>query len=134
MILFDINSAKLEAQRGKLMASYAEAFVETVRNCLFVLDSKLRVQKATRFFYDAFGLLPKEAEGLVIYEVGNGQWNIPALRALLEETLPQNPKVSDFEIDHEFPRIGRKKIVLNARRIEGPDQEDRLILISVGDI
>ena len=133
MILFDINSSKRENDQSKRMISYAQAFVETVRNSAFVLDSKLKLEKATSFFYEKFQLTPGETEGLSIYEIGDGQWNIPAVRTLLEEILPQNSKVEDFEIDHEFHRVGRKRIFLNARRLEGQDSEDSVILISVGD-
>jgi len=133
MILFDINSSKRENDRSKRMISYAEAFVETVRNSVLVLDSTLKVEKATSFFYEKFQLTPGETEGLSIYEIGDGQWNIPAVRTLLEEILPQNSKVQDFAIDHEFHRVGRKRIFLNVRRLEGQDPEDSLILISVGD-
>jgi hypothetical protein len=98
-----------------------------------VLDSRLKGDKATSFLYKTFQLIPRETEGLSIYEIGDGQWNIPAMRTLLEEVLPQNPKVQDFEIDHEFQRIGRKRIVLNVRRFEGQNPEDSLILISIGD-
>jgi two-component system CheB/CheR fusion protein len=133
MILFDINSSKRENDQSKRMISYAEAFVETVRNSVFVLDSKLKVEKATSFFYEKFQLTPGETEGLSIYEIGDGQWNIPAVRTLLEEILPQNSKVQDFAIDHEFHRVGRKRILLNVRRLEGQDPEDSLILISVSD-
>jgi hypothetical protein len=98
-----------------------------------VLDSKLKVEKATSFFYEKFQLTPGETEGLSIYEIGDGQWNIPAVRTLLEEILPQNSKVQDFAIDHEFHRVGRKRILLNVRRLEGQDPEDSLILISVSD-
>jgi two-component system, chemotaxis family, CheB/CheR fusion protein len=134
MILFDVNSAKLETERSKAMISYAEAFVETVRNSVLVLDSMLKVDKATSFFYETFQLSPRETEGFSIYEIGNGQWNIPAMRTLLEEVLPQKSKVEGFEIEHEFQRIGQKKIVLNVRRFEGQNPEDSLILISIGDI
>jgi two-component system CheB/CheR fusion protein len=133
MILFDINSTKLENRRSEVMISYAQALVETVRNCVLVLDSMLKVQKATSWFYQAFQLSPMETEGLSIFEIGDGQWNIPAMRTLFEEMLPQNPKIPDFEIDHDFQRIGRRKIVLNARRFEGQNPEDSLILISIGD-
>src|SRR5258707_5388286 len=102
MNLFRINSSKRENDQSKRMISYAEAFVETVRNSVLVLDSKLKVEKATSFFYEKFQLTPGETEGLSIYEIGDGQWNIPAVRTLLEEILPQNSKVQDFEIDHEF--------------------------------
>jgi two-component system CheB/CheR fusion protein len=133
MILFDINSSKRENDRSKRMISYAEAFVETVRNSVLVLDSEFKVEKATSFFYEKFQLTPGETEGLSIYEIGDGQWNIPAVRTLLEEKLLQNSKIRDFEIDHEFQRVGRKRIFLNVRRLEGEDPEDNLILISVGD-
>jgi two-component system CheB/CheR fusion protein len=133
MILFDINAAKLETNRGKLMIEYAESLVETVRDCVLVLDGQLRVQKATPFFYSTFQLAPQETEGILIYEVGHGQWNIPALRTLLEEQLQQSSKVYDFEIEHDFPRIGRKKITLNARRLNNQADDTSLILISIGD-
>jgi two-component system CheB/CheR fusion protein len=133
MILFDINASKRENDHSKRMISYAEAFVETVRNSVFVLDSQLKVEKATSFFYEQFQLTPGETEGLSIYEIGDGQWNFPAVRTLLEEILLQNSKVEDFEIDHEFHRVGRKRIFLNVRRLEGEDPEDSLILISVGE-
>ena len=132
MILFDINASKLATERGKMMTSYAEAFVETVRNCVIVLDGKLRVEKAAPFFYQEFQLTPNEAEGVLIYEIADGQWNIPALRTMLEQRLRQTIKVNDFEIEHDFPRVGRKKLLLNARRFETPDPEGSLILISIG--
>ncbi|MBV9275962.1 MAG: PAS domain-containing protein [Verrucomicrobia bacterium] len=133
MILFDINSTKLAAERSQRMMSYAEAFVETVRNCVLVLDSSLRVEKATPFFYRRFQLQPKESEGTLIFQLDNGAWDIPALRRMLEKTLPQNPKVTDYEIEHEFPRIGRKRLSVNARRIDGVEPSDGLIIISFGD-
>jgi two-component system, chemotaxis family, CheB/CheR fusion protein len=133
LILFDINSSKRENDRSKQMISYAEAFVETVRNSVLVLDRKFKVEKATSFFYEQFRLTPAETEGLSIYEIGAGQWNIPGIRTLLGEILPQNSEVKDFEIDHEFHRVGRKRIFLNVRCLEGQDRQDSLILISIGD-
>jgi two-component system, chemotaxis family, CheB/CheR fusion protein len=133
MILFDINSTKLEAERSKMMFSYAEAFVETVRHCVIVLDSELRVEKASPFFYETFGLTPKETEGFIVYEAGSGQWNIPALRSLLEEMLPGNSNIREIEIDHEFVRIGRRKMLLNVRRFDAQKSENSLILISIGE-
>ena len=80
MILFDIHAAKLDAEHSKLMAGYAEAFIATARSSVVVLDSHLRVEKATPYFYDTFRLLPKETEGFSIFDVGNGQWNFPQFR------------------------------------------------------
>jgi two-component system CheB/CheR fusion protein len=132
MILFDINAAKLETERSKMLTSYSEALVETLRYCVVILDQKLRVEKATPFFYQQFQLTPKETEGVLIYEVGDGQWNIPALQTLLEQRLVQNPKIQDYEIEHDFARVGRKKLLVNARRFD-PVNGDALILISIGE-
>jgi two-component system CheB/CheR fusion protein len=134
MILFDINSSKRENDRGKRMIGYAEAFVDTVRNSVLLLDHEFKVERATSFFYNQFLLTPEETEGLSVYEIGGGQWNIPAMRTLLQEMLPQNSQVKDFVIDHEFQRVGRKRIFLNMRSLEGQNLQDSLILISVNEI
>jgi two-component system, chemotaxis family, CheB/CheR fusion protein len=131
MILFDINVAKLEAERSKTMANYAEGLIVTVRSPVVVLDSKLRVETATAHFYDAFRLLPKETEGRSIFDIGNGQWNFPEFRALLEETLPHQARVADFVFEHQFPRLGRKKITLNLRQVEPGNDANGLTIISI---
>ncbi|MBV8100788.1 MAG: PAS domain-containing protein [Verrucomicrobia bacterium] len=134
MILFDVNSAKLEAERSKTMANYAEAFLETVRSSLVVLDSNLRIKRATTHFHDAFRLLPKETEGVSIFEVGHRQWDFPEFHALLEERLPQQSRVTDFECEHQFPRIGKKRIRLNVRQVEATDAENRLTIVSIEEV
>ena len=131
MILFDINSAKLEAERSKMMADYGEGFIGTVRSSVVVLDGKLRVTIATAHFYDTFRLLPKETEGFSIFDIGDGQWNFPEFRALLEETLPRQSRAADFEFEHQFPRLGRKKITLNLRQVETGNPENALTIISI---
>jgi two-component system, chemotaxis family, CheB/CheR fusion protein len=134
MILFDINEAKLEAERSKLIANYAEAFIGTARSSIVVLDGNLKVQTATAHFYDTFRLLPKDAEGLSILDIGNGQWNFPEFRALLEERIPHQSRVTDFEFEHQFPRLGRKKIRLNLRQVEASNPENALTIISIEEI
>jgi two-component system CheB/CheR fusion protein len=134
MILFDINAAKLEAERRKMMANYAEAFIGTIRGSVAVLDRNLRVQTATSHFYETFRLLPKETEGFSIFEVGNGQWNFPEFRALLEERLPRQPKVTDFECKHQFPGLGRKKIRVNVRQLEAAIPGNPLTIISIEEV
>ncbi|MBV8214231.1 MAG: PAS domain-containing protein [Verrucomicrobia bacterium] len=134
MILFDINDAKLEAERSKLMTSYAEAFVGTARSSIIILDGNLKVKTATPYFYDAFELLPKDTEGFSIFDIGQGQWNIPEFRALLEEKLPHQSRVTGFEFEHQFPRLGRKKIRLNSRRVEASNPEDALTIISIEEV
>jgi hypothetical protein len=75
------------------------------------------VQSANRSFYRTFRVLPQETEGQLLYDLGNGQWDIPRLRTLLEEILPQEPSFDDYEVEHDFPDIGRKVMLLNARRL-----------------
>src|SRR3954462_8128719 len=93
---------------------YAESIVDTVREPLLVLDSKLCVRSASRAFYETFMASKEETEGQFIYDLGNGQWNIPALRMLLEELLPLQKSMKDFEVEHEFPALGLRVMLLNA--------------------
>jgi PAS domain S-box-containing protein len=108
----------------------AEKIVDTVREPLLVLHQDLRVQSANRAFYDAFEVEPAATEGSLIYELGNGQWDIPDLRRLLSEVLPGNEFFEDFEVEHDFPTVGRRVMLLNARRVD----HLQLILLAIEDI
>src|SRR5919205_3401406 len=88
--------------------AFAESIIDTMRDPLLVLDGGLRVVSASREFYRAFGVTREETEGRLVYELGNHQWDIPRLRTLLEEILPQNTTFRDFEVVHTFEHIGRK--------------------------
>jgi PAS domain-containing protein len=113
---------------------YAEGIVDTVREPLVVLDTDFRVVKANRSFYRTFRVAPEETLGIRFYDLGNRQWDIPRLHGLLEKTLAEKTEVSDFEVDHVFPEIGHKLMVLNARRITGKEgEEQKLILMSIED-
>ena len=113
---------------------YAQSIIETVREPLMVLDSRLRVISANQSFYRTFQADAGETAGKFIYDLGNRQWDIPALRRLLEEILPRNRSFEDFEMEHDFPSIGRKVMHLNARKIAREDGESDLILLAIGDI
>ena len=113
---------------------YAEGIIRTVREPLVVLNSNLRVVSANPSFYRTFEVTPQEIEGQLLYDLGNRQWDIPALRQLLEEILPKNTQVEDFLMEHEFPRIGRKRMLLNARRIEQEEGHKQMILLAIEDI
>jgi two-component system, chemotaxis family, CheB/CheR fusion protein len=108
----------------------AEQIVETVREPLLVLTPDFRVQSANPAFYQLFQVRPAETEGQRIYQLGNGQWDIPALHTLLEEILPQNTVFNDYEVTHDFERIGRRTILLNARRLDNV----QFILLAMEDI
>ncbi len=94
---------------------YIKAIVDVVREPILILNKDLRVLAANESFYRTFQVEAKDTEQKVVYELGNGQWNIPALRKLLEEILPQNTFFKGFEVIHAFPFIGNKVMILNAR-------------------
>lgn len=95
----------------------ADAIVESIRQPLLVLDHDLQVQSANQAFYAHFQVSPEETEGHLIYDLGNGQWDIPRLRELLENVLHENDAFDDYEVEHDFPVLGRRIMILNARRI-----------------
>ena len=113
---------------------YAEAVVDTVREPLVVLNGDLRVHSANRSFYQVFKVKPEETLGEFIYDLGNRQWDISKLRELLEEILPQNTRFHGFEVEHDFESIGKKVMLLNARRIKRRSEGTELILLAMEDI
>ena len=120
----------------KTAQEYAEAIVETARSPLVVLSEKLRVERANVAFYQFFQTAPPETEGRLLTELGNGQWDIPRLRTLLEQIQPTNRAFHDFEVDQFFPKIGRKTLLLNARRLllERQLVNEHRILLAMEDV
>jgi two-component system, chemotaxis family, CheB/CheR fusion protein len=114
--------------------AYAESIIDTVRDPLLVLDADLRVRSASRSFYEDFGVKPEETEGRLVYELGNSQWDIPELRTLLEAILPENDSFRDFEVTHDFEGIGRRRMLLNARKVRRPGNHSELILLAIEDV
>ena len=112
---------------------YTEGIVSTIRDPLIILDKNLRVKRATGGFYKKFNVNATETEGRHIYDLGNGQWDIPALRELLEDVLPSKKEMTDFEVNHVFPAIGKKTLCLNARQIDNINGE-QLILLAIEDL
>ncbi len=115
----------------KAARALAEAIVDTVREALVVLDANLKVVGASRSFYRRFQVTSGDTMGRRIYELGNGQWDIPALRELLETILPRDQSFDGFVVEQEFPVIGRCKMVLNARRVVGNPSQAPLILLAM---
>jgi len=112
----------------------AREIVETVPSALLILDRDLNITSANRAFYQTFRTSPAETEGCHIYELGNRQWDIPAMRTLLESAIPQQRSVEKFELDHVFPSIGRRKMLVNARKILHPGDHDGIILLAIEDV
>ncbi len=107
-----------------------ESVVQTMREPLLVLDGKMEIYMANDSFYGTFQTTPKETIGKLIFDLGNRQWNIPALRKLLGEILPSDATITDFQVAHDFPSIGVKKFILNARRLKRAKDQPGLILLA----
>jgi signal transduction histidine kinase len=114
--------------------SYAQSVVDTLREPLLVLDARQRVVSANRCFYQTFQVSREETEGCLIYDLGGHQWAIPRLRELLETIVPANSHFEDFEVEHAFPRIGRKTMLVNACRLERRSGEPWLIVLVIEDV
>lgn len=113
---------------------FSDAIIATVREPLLVLDKELRIITANRSFYRTFQVKPAETEKRLIYDLGNRQWDIPGLRDLLENILPMNNVFEDFEVEHDFKSIGRKTMLLNARKIYREMNHVEMILLAIEDI
>jgi two-component sensor histidine kinase len=114
--------------------SLEEAIVDTVREPLIVLDEGLRVLVASRSFYRAFDVTRQQTEGRSLYELGDGQWNIPALRELLEDIIPHHTTIEEFEVEHDFPTIGRRTMLLNARKVFYEGNNSTSLLVAIEDV
>jgi len=107
--------------------------IGSIREPLVALDSDLKVVKANFAFYRTFDVIPDETEGALIYDLGDRQWDIPKLRELLEDILPNNTVFNDFKVEHDFKTIGPKIMHLNARRIFTEVTKTQLILLAIED-
>jgi signal transduction histidine kinase/DNA-binding NarL/FixJ family response regulator len=113
--------------------NYAQNIVDTVREPLLILDASLRIRSANRAFYQTFHVSSAETENRLIYELGNGQWDIPDLRTLLEDVVPKSSVFDDFELAHTFPVIGRRVMLLNARKLQA-GQHGELLVLAMEDV
>ena len=127
---------KIEADElWEVAWTYIKTVVDTLREPFLVLDEELRVVSANKVFYAFFQSNPEETEGKKVYDLGNGQWNVEKLSILLEDILPKNTFFTDFKVEHTFPRIGHKIMLLNARRIYKTGDNDKpILLLAMEDI
>jgi len=129
---FKLTSIKLGlAEKARILA---EGIVDTVSEPLVVLDSGLRVVSASRSFYAHFRVKADETVGRRLYDLGNGQWDIAALRQLLENVLPSAQTIEGYVVEHDFPGLGPRRMVLNARRIVTVTGQTELILLAMVEI
>jgi two-component system CheB/CheR fusion protein len=126
----DVTPAKQGELALRRAHAHVQAIYESLRVPLLVLSPDLRVRSANAAFYETFKVTPNETDGRLVYDLGNGQWNIPKLRELLGEVLPHNNVFENFEVEHEFDSLGRRVMLLNGRRLD----EMQMILLSLEDI
>lgn len=134
MTIVEITRAKRADLCAEISSGFFESIVQTVRQPLVVLDADLRVVQANDAFCQDFATESRLTAGMLIYELGNGQWDIPELRKLLEEILPKEIVMTDFRVEHDFPEIGRRAFLLNARRLRGVEHRPDMIFLSFEDV
>ena len=134
MTLLDIDRLKRSLDEARKTKEYAKAIVETMREPFLVLDAGMHVLTANPAFYSTFDVKQEQTLGRALYALGNGQWNIPRLRQILEEILPLNTHLQDFVMEHDFHSIGHRRMLLNARRISSDELGSPYILLSIQDI
>ena len=134
LVFRDCTERRQHERAAQEALSYAEDIVATLREPFLILDKSLRVKSANAAFYRAFHASEDETVGRFIYDIGNGQWSIHGLRKLLEEAIPTAIAVHDFEVDHDFPTIGRRNMLLNARRFPPEGEHPDLVLLAIEDV
>jgi two-component system CheB/CheR fusion protein len=130
----DIDALKRGLEQAQEARDQAQAIIATVREPLVILNAALRVVTANPSFYEAFRTSREETEGHSLFDIGNHQWNVPQLRTLLEEILPRKSVVERFEVEHAFEAIGRRTMLVNARRVLSANGRTDLILLAIDDV
>jgi len=116
------------------MNVFKDDILNTIRNSIIILDSELRVIYANLSFYNDFKTNANKTENKLIYELGNGQWNIPELRKLLEEILPKEKTMFNFRVSHNFQNIGQKVMLINARQLKDGKRPEKFIFVAIEDV
>ena len=129
LVFVDIDALKRYAATLEAARNYAETIVETVQIPLVVLDADLRVHTANKSFYEIFQVSKVETGQVFLFELSNGQWNIPQLRSILAEILSDARQVENFEVEHDFEQIGQKTMLLNACKLQQEDNTDMILLL-----
>jgi chemotaxis protein methyltransferase CheR len=130
-----MDTGKIDADAlWEVAWTYIRTVVDTAREPFLVLDENLEVLSANKTFYKLFQVDPQETEHKKVYRLGNGQWDIPKLRILLEDILPKNTYFEDFKVEYDFPKIGHKILLLNARRIYKHNDQRPIMILAMEDI
>ncbi len=133
LVLVDITDRTQAREQAETARKLLTNVLDTIQEPLVVLDGDLNVVFAGRGFYETFDVAPDQTEDKRLYDLGNGQWDIPALRELLEKILPERSTIEDFSVEHDFPSIGRRTMLLSARQVRTDNGERRYILLTLRD-
>jgi two-component system, chemotaxis family, CheB/CheR fusion protein len=134
LALFDISALKASLAQVATARDYAEAIVDTVRMPLVLLDTDFRIRTANRAFYETFQVGPESTVSRLLFDVGNGQWDIPALRRALADIAETGTPLLDFEVEHDFPHVGVRTMLLNARGLRQDAGTPPTVLLALEDI
>ena len=134
VVLSDTDVAKRASELVRISKEFFEHSLDTVREPLMVFAEDLRIQYVNPSFLRVFQVSQEETIGHFLYNLGNGQWKIPQLQTQLEEVLSKDTPMIDFEVDHEFPKLGKRTMVLNGRRIKSGHLGEPIILLAIEDI
>jgi two-component system CheB/CheR fusion protein len=132
--LLDIDVLKRHSDELRKAKEFAEAIIETVRQPILVLDADLRVIKANDSFCTGFQVAAAETTGNYLHRLGGGQWDIPQLRRLLEEVLAQDTVFTDLEVEHNFPKLGHRFMLLSGRKLQDVNDHQPRVLLAIADI
>ena len=124
------DNGKTPSESKEQALHYFNSLVQVARESVLILDSSLTVVSANPTFYQNFKVTPKETENVLLYDLGNGQWNIPELRKLLKEILPDKKVVKDYEVSHIFETLGQRTMLINASQIDSV----QLIILAIEDV
>jgi len=133
LVLVDIDALKRSQEVVEGARDFADAIVATAREPLLILGLDLQVRRANRAFYQLFRVSERQTEGVSLYDLGNREWDIPGLRTLLEEVLPKDSRFEDYEVEQDFAAIGKRTMVLNARRLRQVAGKEEMILLAIED-
>lgn len=134
LVLQDIDVIKVASEQLRKSSEFFRGIMNTVREPLLVLDANLRIEAANDSFLRIFGVTREGTVGHNMYEIAHGQWNIPRLRELLEQVLPKQQAVTDFEVKQEFEHLGERTMLLNAHVLPVTDHWEQMILLAIEDI
>lgn len=134
LVFRDISERRRQELLVQAALQYAEDIIATLREPFVVLDGSLHIRTANRSFYESFRATPAETVGCSIFDFGSRQWDIPHLRTLLATVLSNSHPIHDFPVEHDFPGLGRRYMLLNARRFHSSDHQPDLILLAIEDV